>query len=101
MNSYPLAEKTPYFATLYVNVDGLRENPLDTACFMTGGTYTINNVSIINGSNGCFSISPRTPQDVKNCLCGRPVTGSVTIDGSPVNYDYSSFRDNWGCDSAG
>ncbi|MCY4201591.1 MAG: hypothetical protein OXD38_03095, partial [Aestuariivita sp.] len=106
MSSYPLAEKTPYFAELWVDVTGLgKANPLDTACFMTGGTYTITNQSFDianNGSNGCFSISPRTPQDVRNCLCGRGATGSVTsgVDNT-LNYDYSSFRDNWGCDSAG
>jgi len=36
-----------------------------------GGTYTLNNVFASNGSNGCFSISPLTPLDVRNCLCGR------------------------------
>ena len=102
MNSYPLAEKTPYFATLYADVPGLGvANPLDTACFMTGGTYTITNLSIDNGSNGCFSISPLTPLDARNCLCGRGATGSVTIDGSAVTWDYSSIRSKWGCDSAG
>ncbi|MCY4302307.1 MAG: hypothetical protein OXC68_11335 [Aestuariivita sp.] len=100
--SFSAAEKTPYFAILYADVTGLGEsNPLDTVCFMTGGSYTINNLSINNGSNGCFSISPRTPQDVRNCLCGRPASGSVTIDGSAVSYDYSSIRSNWQCDSAG
>ncbi|MCY4167881.1 MAG: hypothetical protein OXE82_06335, partial [Rhodobacter sp.] len=102
MSSYPLAAKTPYFAELWVDVAGLgKENPLDTACFMTGGTYTITNLSINNGSNGCFSIDNLTPLDARNCLCGRPATGSVTIDGSAVAYDYSSIRANWGCDSAG
>ena len=102
MNSYPLAEKTPYYAVLYADVTGLGvANPLDTACFMTGGDYTIGNLSVMSGSNGCFTISPRTPQDVRNCLCGRGATGSVTIRGSAVSYDYTSERANWGCDSAG
>jgi len=54
-----------------------------------------------NGSNGCFSIDNLTPLDARNCLCGRGATGSVTIDGSAVTWDYSSIRANWGCDSAG
>ena len=60
INSYPLAAKTPYFAELWVDVTGLgKANPLDTACFMTGGSYTIGTVSFGTGqTNGCFSISP-------------------------------------------
>lgn len=58
----------------------------------------MNNVSILNGSNDCLSIRPLIPLDARNCLCGRPAAGSVTIDGSSVAYDYSSIRGNWGCD---
>ena len=94
-----LTEKTPYVVIMYTDFAGHGEdNPFSVKCFMTGGTYTITNLSINNGSNGCFSISPLTPLDARNCLCGRGATGSVTIDGSAVSYDYSSIRDNWGCD---
>jgi len=102
VSPFPVAAKTPYVAILYVNVPGRGVgNPLAVSCFMTGGTYTITNLSINNGSNGCFSISPRTQLDIRNCLCGRGATGSVTIDGSAVSWDYSSIRANWGCDGAG
>ena len=98
-NRFDLAATTPYVAIYYADVAGLGiSNPINTFCFMTGGTYTITNVSILNGSNGCFSISPLTPRDARNCLCGRPATGTVTIDSNAVSYDYSSIRDNWGCD---
>ena len=100
--NFTVTAKTPYVAIYYADVTewGLG-NPLATFCFMTGGTYTITNVSILNGSNGCFSISPLTPQDAKNCLCGRPMTGSVTIDGAPTAYDYTSIQSDLGCDPAG
>ena len=97
-NRFDLAATTPYVAIYYADVTGLGiGNPINTICFMTGGTYTITNVSISNGSNGCFSIRPLTPRDARNCLCGRPAAGTVTIEGSAVIYDYSSIRDNWGC----
>ena len=93
-----LTERTPYVVIIYTDFAGHGEdNPFMRDCFMTGGTYTITNLSINNGSNGCFSISPLTPFDARNCLCGRGTTGSVTIDGSAVSWDYSSIRSNWGC----
>ena len=93
-----LTERTPYVVIMYTDFGGHGEdNPFSIKCFMTGGSYTITNLSINNGSNGCFSISPLTPLDARNCLCGRPATGTVTIDGSAVSYDYSSIRSNWGC----
>ena len=102
LHGFTVTAKTPYVAIYYADVAewGL-DNPIATYCFMTGGTYTITNLSIDNGSNGCFSISPLTPLDARNCLCGRPATGSVTIGGSAVSWDYSSIRSNWGCDPTG
>jgi len=39
-----LAEKTPYVAIMYTDFAGHGEsNPFSVRCFMTGGTYTINN----------------------------------------------------------
>ena len=72
INSPTLSAKTPY----YVSVSIFNSTVLARRCFMTGGTYTLNNESGQPGfsnlnSSGCFSISPLTHQDVRNCLCGR------------------------------
>ena len=94
-----LADKTVHVFEVFIDEIG---TPLLRRCFMTGGSYTITNQSfdVANtGSNGCFSISPRTPLDVRNCLCGRGTTGSVTFNGRTETYDYSSFRNNLGCAS--
>ncbi|MCY4284169.1 MAG: hypothetical protein OXC65_02375, partial [Thiotrichales bacterium] len=75
--SFSLSEKTPYYIAIYSTASGFGESrPLLRRCFMTGGTYTPSNESgqpgfVNNTTSGCFSISPRTPQDVRNCLCGR------------------------------
>ena len=95
--SFALTEKTPYYITVYTTASGYGETwPLLRRCFMTGGTYTPAN-TIFNSANpastGCFTISPRTPQDIKNCLCGRGNTGNV----GGVSYDYTSIRPNLGC----
>ena len=71
------AMKTPYYFTIYTTASGFGESrPLTRRCFMTGGTYTPSNESgqpgfVPNTTSGCFSISPRTYHDVRNCLCGR------------------------------
>ena len=88
-----LTANTPYYVVVYTTATGFGENrPFTTRCFMTGGTYTPTNTAF-PGSTGCFSISPRTPQDVRNCLCGRGNTGTV----GTQNYDYTSLRSAWGC----
>ncbi|MCY4289529.1 MAG: hypothetical protein OXC63_13180 [Aestuariivita sp.] len=72
-----LAAKTAYVYTVETTASGFGEaRPLLRRCFMTGGTYTPANESgqpgfVANTTSGCFSISPRTPQDIRNCLCGR------------------------------
>lgn len=69
---FALTEKTPFYITIYTTASGYGESrPLLRRCFMTGGTYTPANTDINSGSTGCFSITPRTPLDVRNCLCGR------------------------------
>ena len=77
-----LNPNTLYVLTVETTASGFGESrPLMRRCFMTGGTYTPTNTVIDNGSTGCFSISPRTPQDVRNCLCGRSgwwTTGNST-----------------------
>ncbi len=90
---FSLNEKTPYYITIYSTASGYGESrPLLRRCFMTGGTYTPTNTTF-PGSTGCFSISPRTPQDVRNCLCGRGNTGTV----GTQSYNYTSLRPAWGC----
>ncbi|MCY3985050.1 MAG: hypothetical protein OXE85_14175 [Roseovarius sp.] len=72
-----LSSNTPYVFTIETTASGFGETrPLLRRCFMTGGTYTPSNESgqpgfVANTTSGCFSISPRTYQDVRNCLCGR------------------------------
>ncbi|MCY4185818.1 MAG: hypothetical protein OXC82_04660 [Rhodobacteraceae bacterium] len=46
-------------------------NALERYCFMTGGSYTMAVDSGAGQTSGCFSISPLTIQDVRNCFCGR------------------------------
>ena len=72
-NSTGLSPNTPYYAVVSVQSPSMI---LERRCFMTGGTYTPSNESGQDGyssqlSSGCFSISPRTFQDIRNCLCGR------------------------------
>ncbi len=91
-----LMEKTPYVVIMYTDFAGHGENnPFMIDCFVTGGTYTLGNntTNTSLGSTGCFSISPRTPLDVRNCLCGRGNTGTV----GSASYDYTSLRAGWGC----
>ena len=69
-----LNPNTPYVFTIETTASGFGESrPLVKRCFMMGGTYTPanNSTNTALGSTGCFSISPRTPADVRNCLCGR------------------------------
>ena len=89
-----LAAKTPYYAVVYTTATGFGEaRPFLRRCFMTGGIYTPANTELTNGSTGCFSITPLTFQDVRNCLCGRGNTGTV----GTQDYDYTSQRSSWGC----
>ena len=75
--AHTLSPKTAYVVTLETSASGFGESrPLLRRCFMTGGTYTPSNESGQPGfdntaSSGCFSISPLTRLDVRNCLCGR------------------------------
>ena len=63
---------TPYVVIVYTDFAGHGENnPMSINCYMTGGTYTPTNTVFDRGSTGCFTISPRTPQDIRSCLCGR------------------------------
>ncbi len=98
VNNISVAAKTPYTAIYYADVTGLGlANPINTLCFMTGGTYTPANTNILSGSTGCFSISPRTPFDVRNCLCGQSNLAQ-TLDDHP-KHTHAEARMALGCDS--
>jgi len=71
-NNVTLTETTPYVLILYSNFAGSGEsNPFGVQCFMTGGTYTPANTNFGPSSTGCFTITPRTQLDIRNCLCGQ------------------------------
>jgi len=68
------ASSTPSWATLVANEVAAIERTFDPAkCRAPEADQP--------QTNGCYSISPRTPLDVKNCLCGRTPrpTGCDTI----------------------
>ena len=94
-----LAAKTLYRVDLDVGPAGGTGQLHARRCFMTGGTYTMN---VAPGStdsagtfitSGCFAITPRTPQDVRNCWCARRNTLPLFGDGT----DNSNFLDSIGC----
>ena len=61
---------------------------------MTGGTYTMTVAPGTEGRNsGCFSISPLTQQDVRNCWCGR----KTTLPLFSSTQDNTSLLNRWGC----
>ncbi|MCY4292341.1 MAG: hypothetical protein OXC72_11380, partial [Roseovarius sp.] len=86
---FGLSANTPYYVTVYTTASGFGEaRPLMRRCFMTGGTYTPSNESgqpgfVANTTSGCFSISPRTYQDVRNCLCGRSDLSQTAVTHNP------------------
>ncbi len=71
-----LAAKTNYYAEFFVSATlSTPKQVFARRCFMTGGTYTMTVAPNTSGrSSGCFSISPLTQQDVRNCWCGRENT---------------------------
>ncbi len=63
-------------------------------CFMTGGTYTMTVAPNTSGRNsGCFTISPLTQQDVRNCWCGRKTTLPL-FSSTQANTNWAAM---WGC----
>ncbi len=97
MRGLTLAPKTSYYMQVAVTSSNILPQVFARRCFMTGGTYTIAASPIASGptqgSTGCFTISPLTQQDVRNCWCGRKTTRPL----------FSSTQDNtdwlnmWGC----
>ncbi|MCY4322556.1 MAG: hypothetical protein OXD00_02565 [Gammaproteobacteria bacterium] len=100
-NNIQVAAKTPYTAIYYADVTGLGEaNPINSVCFMTGGTYATSTLS--SGTSGCFSISPRTPFDVRNCLCGRSNLAQTARTSPTIQPGHTDemARRNLGCDAS-
>ncbi len=90
-----LSPKTPYAAVIYTTANGFGEvSPIQRFCFMTGGTYTMTVAPGTQHQNsGCFSISPLTLQDVRNCWCGR----KTTLPRWTSTQDNTNWLNKWGC----
>jgi len=88
-----LAARTLYRVELDAGIPGGLGQIHARRCFMTGGTYTMAVNPASGQTSGCFSISPRTPQDVRNCWCARRNTLPLFGDGT----DNSNFLDSIGC----
>ncbi len=93
-----LTAKTNYYVEVYAAASGsIPKQVFARRCFMTGGTYTISAEAIASGptegSTGCFTISPLTQQDVRNCWCGRKTTRPLFSS----TQDNTNFLNRWGC----
>ncbi|MCY4288115.1 MAG: hypothetical protein OXC63_05945 [Aestuariivita sp.] len=69
-----MAAKTRYFVEVRAVPGGSGIQRIARKCFMTGGTYTMavdSGVPTVGNVSWCFSITLRTPQDIRNCFCGR------------------------------
>ncbi len=97
--STPLARtvsaKTSYYLEINAAATGsIPKQVFARRCFMTGGTYTMNVAPGTEGrSSGCFSISPFTQQDVRNCWCGRR-NNLPLFSSTQGNTDWHNM---WGC----
>ncbi len=94
---FTVSPKTPYLAEIWVNSGLGGNNKLTEICFMTGGTYTmtVDPGASSQTSNGCFSISPRTIQDVRNCWCGRKT--NLPLFSTTSTPTQAAFRQSIGC----
>ncbi len=100
-----LSAKTLYYVETAVQARDADENIIESIsdqvfarrCFMTGGTYTIAANPIASGptqgSTGCFTITPLTQQDVRNCWCGRKTTRPLFNS----TQDNTNWLNRWGC----
>jgi len=96
-NNVTLTETTPYVLILYSNFAGSGEsNPFGVQCFMTGGTYTPANTNFGPSSTGCFTITPRTQLDIRNCLCGRSDLSQTATTIQP-GHTHEQARGRLGC----
>ncbi len=87
--------KTNYYVEVYAAASGsIPKQVFARRCFMTGGSYTMTVAPNTPArSSGCFSISPLTQQDVRNCWCGRKTTLPLFSD-TQKNTDWLN---QWGC----
>ncbi len=97
-NRSGLSAKKSYYLEFYVSPSGsIPKQVFARRCFMTGGTYTISANPIASGptqgSTGCFTISPLTQQDVRNCWCGR----KTTLPLFSSTQDNTNWLNRWGC----
>ena len=91
-----VSPKTPYLAEIWVTTGLGQNNKLTEIRFMTGGTYTMTaDPGASQTTNGCFSISPRTIQDVRNCWCGRKT--NLPLFSSTSTPTQAAFRQSLGC----
>ena len=93
---FTVSPKTPYLAEIWVTTGLGQNNKLTEICFMTGGTYAMTaDPGASQTTNGCFSISPRTIQDVRNCWCGRKTNLPLfSVTSTPTQ---AAFRQSIGC----
>ena len=88
-----LTAKTLYRLEVDASPAGGTGQIMARRCFMTGGTYTMNVNPASGQTSGCFSISPRTIEDVHNCWCGRRNTLPLFSDST----ENTNFVDSLGC----
>ena len=93
-----LAARTLYHVTVVASPAGnLRSQVIARRCFMTGGSYTMAVDPAAGRTSGCFSISPRTIQDVRNCFCGRGNNSPRVLGLFTDETQNQALRDSLGC----
>ena len=92
-----LAARTLYFIEVDAGIAGQSGQTIARRCFMTGGSYTMAVNPASGQTSGCFSISPRTIQDVRNCLCGRGNNSPRVLGLFTDETQNQALRDSLGC----
>ena len=92
-----LAARSLYHVEIYASPAGRPVQYLARRCFMTGGSYTMAVNPAAGQTSGCFSISPRTLQDVRNCLCGRGNNSPRVLGLFTDEMQNQALRDSLGC----
>ena len=92
-----LAARTPYYVEVRAVPQGRPVQVLARRCFMTGGSYTMAVNPASGQTSGCFSISPRTIQNVRNCMCGRGNNSPRVLGLFTDETQNQALRDSLGC----